>query len=144
MKFAAEIVIDRPRERVIALMADSTHTAQWQPGIQSITPLSADRDAVGARSRVILAMHGIRLEMIETVVRRNPPDEFVSRFEARGVTNLVTNRFYEEAPGRTRWVMENAFEFNGLMAIARPFMRDVVAKQTVESMQRFKIFAEGT
>jgi hypothetical protein len=142
MRFAAEIVIDRPRVLVIELMADPTHTAQWQPGIQSITPLSAERDAVGARTRVIMATHGIRLEMIETVIRRKPPDEFVSRFEARGVRNQVTNRFYEDAPGRTRWVMENDFEFTGLMAIAQPFVRDVVARQTVESMRRFKVFAE--
>ena len=84
MRFAAEVTINRSRERVIELMADPANTAQWQPGIQSITPLSHDRDAAGAKSRVIVATHGIRLEMIETVVRRNPPDEFVSRFRGAG------------------------------------------------------------
>ncbi len=142
MKFVAEVIINRPRERVIQLMADPANMPQWQPGIQSITPLNADRDAVGAKSRVIFATHGIHLEMIETVIRRNPPDEFISSFEARGVKNLVSNRFYPEGPGQTRWVMENSFEFSGFMAVARPFIGEILARQTRESMQRFKMFAE--
>ena len=27
-----------------------------------------------------------------------------------------------EGPGRTRWVMENNFQFNGFVAIVQPFM----------------------
>jgi uncharacterized protein YndB with AHSA1/START domain len=142
MRFSSEVVINRPRGRVLELMTNPENTPQWQPGIQSIKLLSGEEDRVGARSRVVFETHGIRLEMIETIVERNPPDGFVSTFEARGVKNLVANRFYEEGPGKTRWVMDNSFEFSGLMSFAAVFIHDLLAKQTLESMKRFKTFAE--
>jgi hypothetical protein len=38
--------------------------------------------------------------------------------------------------------MSNAFQFTGLMAVVGTFVGDFVPKQTVESMRRFKLFAE--
>jgi hypothetical protein len=143
MIFTRELSIERPRRRVLELMMDPANTPQWQSGIQRIEPLSSPGDVPGARSRVVLAVHGIRLDMIETVVRRSPPDLFVSAFESRGVKNLVTNRFLEEGPARTRWVMENSFEFPVLMSPLVGLIRDVMSRQTLEAMQRFKRFAES-
>jgi carbon monoxide dehydrogenase subunit G len=142
MRFTSEVIIDRPRQRVIELMTDPAHMSQWQPGIQSIEFLSGVKDQVGARSRVVFEMHGIRLEMIETVVRRNPPELFASAFEARGVKNSVENRFYEDGPAKTRWVMDNSFGFSGLMSVVGGFIQDILSKQIRESMYRFKVFAE--
>jgi uncharacterized membrane protein len=142
MKFTSQVAIDRPRQRVLELMTDTNNIPQWQQGVRSIELLSGSRDQVGARSRVVFEMRGVRLEMIETVVQYRPPDLFASTFEARGVKNLVENRFYEDEAGRTRWVMDNTFEFKGMMSVLAVFIHDYMTKQTLASMSRFKMFAE--
>jgi uncharacterized membrane protein len=142
MKFTSQVAIDRPRQRVLELMTDTNNISQWQQGVRSIELLSGTRGQVGARSRVVFEMRGVRLEMIETVVQYRPPDLFASTFEARGVKNLVENRFYEDGAGRTRWVMDNTLEFKGMMSVLGVFIHDTVTKQTLASMSRFKMFAE--
>lgn len=142
MKIRSEITIDRPREHVVALITNSDHTPKWQPGVKSIELLSGEKDQAGARSRVIFEFNGLQLEVFETVVQRRPPDLFSSAFEARGVTNTVVNRFSEVGPEKTRWVMENAFHFNRAMSVVAILIRNVISKQTVQSMRRFKSFAE--
>lgn len=142
MKITSEITINRPRQRVIDLITDPKNTPKWQSGIKSIELLSGDKDQEGAKSRVIFEFNGYQVEVIETVIRRDPPELFSSTFEARGVKNTVVNRFYEVGPDRTRWVMDNAFHFGAILALASVFLRSVVAKQTAQSMSRFKAFAE--
>ena len=142
MNFTAQIVIDRPRERVVELIRNPETLAQWQPGWQYGPLLAGKLDQVGAQRRVLVELNGFRLDMIETIVASNPPDLFTSVYTARGVQNRVENRFYADNPDATRWVMSNAFQFTGLMAVVGTFVGDFVPKQTVESMRRFKLFAE--
>ena len=131
-----------PRERVVELIRNPETLAQWQPGWQYGPLLAGTLDQVGARRRVFVELKGFRLDMIETIVASNPPDLFTSVYTARGVQNRVENRFYADNPDATRWVMSNAFQFTGLMAVVGTFVGDFVPKQTVESMRRFKLFAE--
>lgn len=142
MKISSVITINRPRERVVELITNPDNTPKWQSGVKSIQLLSGEKDQVGAKSRVVFEFNGFRLEIVETVVKRSPPDLFSSAFEARGVKNTVINRFYEVEPDKTRWVMKNEFHFGVLMSVVGVLIRDVISKQTVESMRRFKLFAE--
>ncbi|MCB0232507.1 MAG: SRPBCC family protein [Anaerolineae bacterium] len=143
MKFSSEITINRPRQQVVALITDSGNTAKWQPGVKSIELLSGEKDQLGARSRVMFEFNGLQLEVIETVIERSPPERFASSFETRGVRNTVVNRFYETAPGQTRWIMDNAFDFNRAMSVVAFLIRSVISKQTAQSMKQFKAFAES-
>ena len=143
MKYTTEIVIDLPRERVIELFDDPDNLPKWQPGLQSFEHLSGEPGRPGARSRLVFDQGGRRIEMIETITRRDLPDEFSGTYETQGVENWMTNRFIEEGPERTRWVAETEFQFSGLMRIMAFFMRGAFPKQTQEFMQNFKEFAEG-
>ena len=142
MNFAAQIVIDRPRQRVIELIRNTEYLVHWQPGWEYGPLLKGELDQVGAQRRVRVELSGFHLEMIETIVASNLPDLFSFVYVARGVQNRVENRFYEEAPETTRWVLRNNFQFSGLMAFVGPFVGDFVPKQTAEAMRRFKLFAE--
>ena len=141
MNFTAQIVIDRPRERVVELIRNPEHLAQWQPGWQ-YGPCWPANWIRSARGGVFVELSGLRLEMIETIVASSPPDLFTSVYTARGVQNRVENRFFADNPDATRWVMSNAFQFTGLMVVVGTFVGDFVPKQTVESMRRFKLVAE--
>ena len=82
--------------------------------------------------------------MTETIVERKMPDVYTLRYDGKGVKNLVENRFYEDGPGKTRWVMTNDLQFSPLTAVASGFIKDIVVKQNQESMQRFKAWAEAS
>ena len=142
MKYTSEITIDLPRQRVIELFDSAENLAKWQPGLQSFEPLDGEPGQPGARSRLVYDENGRQVEMIETIVRRDLPDEFTATYEAKGVQNRVANCFVEEDTGHTHWVMENEFKFSGLMALMGLFMRGAIQKQTLKDMSRFKAFAE--
>jgi hypothetical protein len=142
MNFTTQVVIGLPRPRVIELVSDPANLPEWQPGIKSVELIAGERNTVGARSRVVFDFRGFRLEMIETIVAYAPPEIFAARYEAKGVRNLVENRFFDDGPEKTRWVLSNNFTFSGLISFVSPFVRDSIPQQNRDAMQRFKIFAE--
>jgi hypothetical protein len=143
MKFASEIVINLPREKVLELIMKPGNFAKWQPGVKASDLLSGAAGQPGARSRVVIDAYGLKLDMIETIVDRRLPDVYSLRYDAKGVKNFVENRFSEVGPEQTRWTMTNRLEFSPLMFAAAGFIGDIVEKQNAESMKRFKKFAES-
>jgi uncharacterized membrane protein len=143
VKYSSELDIELPRQRVIELFDDPENLPKWQPGLESFELVDGVAGQPGARSRLVYDMYGRRVEMFETIVRRNLPDEFSATFEGEGVKNWISNRFYEDGPDRTRWVMENEFKFSGIMALMSVFMRGAFSRQTLEDMARFKEYAES-
>ncbi|MFN8474235.1 MAG: SRPBCC family protein [Anaerolineae bacterium] len=144
MVFTTQVTIERPRQRVLDLIRNPDNFPKWQPGLVSVELISGEKDQVGSKSRVIYEMRGIRLSVTETVIKHSPPDVFVSAYESRGVKNISENRFFEEGPDASRWVLINDFKFTGLMSVMGVFFKDMVPKQTLESMNRFKEFAESS
>jgi carbon monoxide dehydrogenase subunit G len=142
MKTTHEVTINLPRERILELIMAPGNFAQWQPGVKSFQLLSGQQGYPGAKAKVVIDSHGLKLEMIETIVERRLPDVYTLRYEGKGVKNTVENRFYEEAPGRTRWVMTNTLDVGLMMKMAAPVINEIVGKQNADSMKSFKAFAE--
>jgi carbon monoxide dehydrogenase subunit G len=142
MKFTSEVIIERPREQVIDLIMAPENFAKWQPGVASFKLLSGVQGQPGARAKVQIDMHGVKMEMTETIVERKMPDSYTLRYDGKGVKNVVENRFYDDGPGKTRWVMNSSLEFSPLTAVASGFIKDIIVKQNAESMKNFKAFAE--
>jgi uncharacterized protein YndB with AHSA1/START domain len=142
MKLTSTIVVDRPRERVLELIMEPGAFSQWQPGVRSFELLGGQQGQVGARARVVFDMHGMRMEMTETIVERRLPDLYALKYEARGVKNLVENRFYVQAADKTRWEITNVLEISRLMAVAAPLLHELVTKQNAEAQRAFKEYAE--
>ncbi len=118
--------------------------SKWQQGVNTFELLSGQQGYPGARARVVIETHGFKLEMIETIVERRIPEAYTLRYDGKGVKNLVENRFEALGPGQTRWSMTNELHFSPFTAVASGFIKDMIAKQNQESMQRFKAFAETT
>lgn len=143
MKYTCELVVNLPRQRMLELFDNPDNLAKWQPGLVSFTHTSGEPGQPGAKSRLLYNMNGRKVEMVETVTARNLPDEFSGTYEAKGVYNVVENRFYADGPDRTRWVMDTEFQFSGLMKIMAFFMGGAFRKQSMDFMQNFKSFAEN-
>lgn len=143
MQYTSEVTIGLPRDRVIELFDSSENLTKWQSGLLEFAHLSGEPGQPGAKSRMTYDMDGRRVEMMETIVTRDFPDEFSATYESKGVMNWITNRFYPQSAEQTRWVMESEFKFTGIMAVVSLFMRGAFSKQTTKDMNRFKAFAES-
>jgi len=143
MKYTTEISIDLPRERVTELFADPNNLEKWQSGFRSRTLLSGISGKAGAKSRLIYDSQGSAVEMIETIIRQELPDQFLATYETTEVINDVDNYFSEEGEGKTRWVMVNVYRLGCFMFLTGIFMKGSFRKQTLEDMKNFKSFAES-
>ncbi len=142
MKYTCEVTIDQPIARVVELFDNQANMKHWQPGLQSIEPISGTPGQPGARSRLKYDMNGRKIEMIETITRRNLPSDFVGQYEAKGVYNIVHNHFTSLGPNQTKWTLETEFDFSGFMKLVGWFMPGAFRKQSQQMMNNFKQFAE--
>ena len=144
MKYTCEIEVDLPRERVVELFDDRDNMAEWQHGLQSCEPLSGEPGRVGSTARLRFKMGKRDLEMIETITRRNLPDELVATYEVKGMWNEVANVFEEAGPERTRWLCHS--EFRGQNLMMKTMLKvtpGLFKKETMNYLTSFKTFAEG-
>lgn len=143
MIYSCSVDIHQPREKVIQLFDNPDNWPHWQIGLLSVEHLTRDPRAEKARSRLQFKINGREIEMIETVEKRNLPDEFVATYEARGVFNRVRNLFAPIDDTSTRYVTEQEFRFTGFMRLIGWFSAGSFKKETLKYMTRFKEFAES-
>ncbi len=143
MKYTVDILIKLPRNRVIELFDNPDNLFKWQPELKKFEPISGEPGQSGSKSRLVYDMNGRNLEMIETIIKYDLPEEFSATYDAKNVHNHVVNRFTEEGESLTRWSNENVFEFSGFMKLVGFFMKGAFPKQTLKDMNSFKIFAEA-
>lgn len=142
MNSTVEIEINLPREEVVKLFDSQENCFKWQEGLQSFEHLSGEPGQPGAQSKLVYQMGKRRIEMIETITTRNLPDEFSGTYDAKGVHNVVENRFIEIGPDKTKWESENEFQFTGFMRLIGFFMGSAFPKQSLKYLKNFKAFAE--
>lgn len=143
MRYETEVIINLPRERVIELFDSFENLKKWQEGLLSYEPISGEPGQPGAKTKLLYQMGSRRTEMIETIITRDLPDEFSGAYDAKGVHNIVRNYFYDEGD-TTRWVLDSDFQFHGMMRIMSIFMpNSMFKKQTRQTMEAFKKFAES-
>lgn len=144
MKYTQEIEINLPREKVIKLFDNPENMKEWQPELISLEHMSGDPGKEGAKSRLKYNMRNKEIEMIETITKRNLPEEFEGTYEANGVLNIVNNKFTQLSESKTKWISTNEFKLKGFMKLMGIFMPGAFKKQSYQYMELFKKFAEST
>ena len=143
MKYTCEIVIDLPRDVVIAKFDNPDNMKHWQPSLISFEALSGVAGQVGAKSKLRYKMGKRELVMIETITERALPDRFAGTYDADGVHNIVSNRFIVDGLNKTRWVADQEFVMQSFfMKVIGFFFPGMFRKQTMKFMLDFKAFAE--
>lgn len=143
MKYITEVAINLPRNKVIELFDNPDNMQKWQEGLKSFEHISGEPGQPGAKSKLVYDMNGRKIEMIETITERNLPDLFSGTYEAKGVFNIIQNKFIEESADKTKWITESEFQFSGFMKLMGLFMKSAFPKQTLKMMNDFKKFAES-
>ena len=142
MKYTNEIEIDLPVEKVIELFDEPENLKHWQPGLVSFEHVSGTPGQPGAKSRLKYKMGSREIEMIETITKRDLPREFAGIYEAKGVYNVISNKFTPLGGHKTKWVAENEFQFSGFMKLFGWLMPGSFKKQGQKFLDDFKKFAE--
>ena len=93
--YTVEIEIDVPRDRVVELFDNPDNLCKWQTGLQSFELVSGEPGQSGAKSKLVFVQGEHTIDLIETVTRRNLPDEFNGAYEWCGGRNTLCNRFIE-------------------------------------------------
>lgn len=143
MKYSIETTISLPREKVIELFDNPDNLKHWMEGLISFEPVSGIPGQVGAKSKLTFQLGKRRMELIETITKRNLPDEFSGTYEANGVFNIQKNRFIVVDDKTTRYISETEFQFKGFMKILGFLMPGAFKKQSMKYLLDFKNFAES-
>ena len=143
MKYTINIDIDLPKEKIIELFDNPDNMKYWQKGFISIESISGTPGQVGAKSKLKYKMGSREIEMIETITKRDLPNEFSGTYEAKGVWNLNKNYFIELDVNRTKWKSEVEFKFTGFMKLIAFLVPGSFKKQSMKYLTDFKEFAEN-
>lgn len=144
MKYTTEIEIRLPRQKVVARFDNLENLYKWQKALKSFENMSGVPGQAGARSKLVYNMNGRTMEMTETIVKRNLPDEFHGIYEAKGVWNSFENYFSEKDEKTTNWKTVSEFRFSSFAMKAMAFLLPgLFKKQTLKTMNDFKTFAES-
>jgi hypothetical protein len=114
----------------------------WQSGFISSKHLNGEPGQVGAQSLLRHKMGKREIEMVETITKRNWPDEISVTYETKGVWNGMRNYFSVIDGNKTKWVSEVEFKFQGFMKLIAFLMPGSFKKQSYKYMVDFKEFAE--
>lgn len=142
MKYSVDIEINKPIDKVTELFDNPENMKKWMEGLISFEHISGTPGKVGAKSRLKFKTGKREMEMIETVTVRNLPHEFSGTYEAKGVYNIVSNRFVSLSNNKTMLTNEQEFQFKGFMKIVAFIMQGAFKKQSLKYMTAFKTFAE--
>jgi len=85
------------------------------------------------------------MELIETIISNNLPDEKKALYVHEHMTNTQTTQFQELSPNQTRYISEVEYtKFNGFMPnLMAKLFPGVFKKQSQKWVNQFKAFAEG-
>lgn len=142
MKYRQEITINKPRKEVVEKFSDPKNMKYWQQGFISMQQINGQLGEEGSQNLLKYKMGKREIEMTETILKNNLPDEFSATYEAKGVYNYQVNRFTPTLEKSTLWITDNEFIFSGFMKLFGWFMPGTFKKQTRKYMEDFKAFVE--
>ena len=143
MKYSTEIAIALPRRQLLDKLDKPENMKHWQRGLTRYEQLSGKGGQEGDKMELHYAMGKRNMVLIETIIRRNLPDEFHVTYDAKGVHNIQKNYFRELDDNNTLWVAESEFEFSGFfMKLMAFLMPGAFKKQSRKYAEDFKAFAE--
>ena len=144
MKYTTEIKVNVPLHEFIKKMDNVENMKHWQSGLVSAEHISGDPGQLGAKMKLNYLFGKRKMEIIETITKRNFPNEFHTNYSTKTMHNVQQNYFEKTSDGFTKWTCQSEFmPLNFRMRIILFFMPRAFKKQTLNYMQDFKNFAEN-
>ena len=143
MKYNVELIIDLPRDEVIKKMDNVDNMKHWQRGLMAAEHLSGTPGEIGAKMQLKYKFGKREMQLVETITKRNFPEEFHAIYETKGMHNVQENFFEATSDGKTKWISNCEFTPSGfMMRMMTTLMPRAFKKQSKKYMEDFKNFAE--
>jgi hypothetical protein len=143
MEYTIEITINKPRKEVIEKFDNEENLKHWQKGLQEFTTIEGEPGQVGSVAKIKFVHKGREMEMIETITKRNFPDEFTGSYSHKAMDNEVANTFIEIDKDTTLLKSKNTFKSDALaMKLMCFLMPGLFKKQSLQYLNDFKAFVE--
>ncbi len=144
MKFNCSVVINRSVNEVVSLFENPDHLGEYQEGFIKKELVSGTAGMVDAVSLMYYKTGNREMEIEETVLVNNLPDEFLGSYYHKHMDNTMRVTFSDLGNNQTEYYTEIEYtEFRGLMprmlALLFPGM---FKKQVQKWLDNFKAFAE--
>lgn len=145
MKFNCTVVVNRPIQEVVRLFEDPNYLSEYQDGFLRKELISGTAGSVDAVSLMYYKQGKQEMEIEETVLTSNLPDEFVGFYHHKHMDNTMYVSFTDLGNQQTEYYTEIDYTaFRGLMprllALLFPGM---FKKQVQKWLDNFKEFAES-
>ena len=144
MKYTKQVTINLSRDKVTQLFSDPESLKKWQPDLLEFEVVSGTAGSEGSQTKLVHKMGSRTIEMLETITENKLPETFSATYEADNVFNTVINTFTAVSDTSTVWELDTDFKFGGFMKIIGFLMPWSFKSATLQAMERFKTFAEGT
>lgn len=140
MKFTCSIDIESDRFKVVEIFSNPENLKFFQEGLKSIEHLEGPPGQKGSTARLVYE----KLELIETILSNNLPNDFTALYEHKHMTNTMHVEFIDLGNNRTRYNSEIHYtKFNGLfIKIIAKLFPGMFKKQVLKWMRLFKAYVE--
>lgn len=143
MHYTKELLIKKPLLEVVKKMESTENMKYWQEGFLSTEHISGIPGEFGAKMKLKYDYGNRKMELIETITKRNFPREFHANYSTKGMLNIQQNYFESIEDKLTKWISKNEFQPTTFAMNAMLFfMPKAFKKQTVKHMTNFKNFVE--
>lgn len=141
MKFSCEIIVDAPVNHVVKVFENPDNLKHFQDGFVSIELISGQEGSVGAISNMVYE----KLELKETILINNLPEEFKALYEHKHMTNTMKVVFKPLSKNQTQYISEIEYtKFNGiLIKLMATLFPGMFKKQVYKWMKQFKVYTES-
>lgn len=144
MKYTCSVLINKPLDEVVKLWEDESNFHQWQDGFQSIELISGEKNKEGAVSHILIQQGKMKIELEETILVNDLPDEKTAKYVHKHMTNTQTSRFLSSSNSVTEYISEVEYtQFNGItLNIMAKLFPGKFKAQSEKWMKQFKRYAE--
>lgn len=144
MKYTTEITVDLPINEFVEKLDNPENMKHWMRNFIRYQQISGEPGQEGSKMTLTFKRGKGEMSMVETIIKRNFPDEFHGSYETKGVYNLQKNYFYPINESQTKWVSETEFQFSNFgLKLMGFLMPGAFKKQLLQYAKDFKNFAEN-
>lgn len=143
MKYTVEVDVDCPLNEVVEKFDNQDNYSSWMKGLESFENIEGKQGQEGAKTKFKFDMGKRKMKMIETVLKRDLPKQYVVSYEVNGVYNEVDNRFEKIDDSNTLYTTHQYFKFKGFMKIIGLLFGRSFKKQSLKYANDFKKFVEN-
>jgi carbon monoxide dehydrogenase subunit G len=137
------INISQPVETVWQLLVDPENLKHWLTGFKSLEVISGKAGEAGSVSKMKVMEGGKEMEVTETTLAVNPPQQYSFSIEHKLFKNIVDIHLKPAGNGTVMSQTVQFFPRAFFLKIMMVMMKGQMKKRTLNDLLKFKAFAES-